>query len=74
MQHMQFIHETYTRGPFRLSTGEVIGWIDNSTLFDAWPVDSAFSGWKLAEIFQEKTLFNGDLAKLIWSEQKEHIP
>ena len=56
------------------SAGEVIGWIDNSTLFDAWPVDSAFSGWKLAEIFQEKTLFNGDLAKLIWSEQKEHIP
>ena len=49
------------------SVGEVIGWIDNSTLIKAWPVDSAFSGWKLAEIFQEKSLFNGDLAKLIWS-------
>ncbi len=48
------------------SAGEVIGWIDNSTLVKAWPVDSAFSGWKLAEIFQEKSLFNGDLAKLIW--------
>ena len=49
------------------SAGEVIGWIDNSTLVKAWPVDSAFSSWKLAEIFQEKSLFNGDLAKLIWS-------
>lgn len=49
------------------SVGEVIGWIDNSTLIKAWPVDSAFSSWKLAEIFQEKSLFNGDLAKLIWS-------
>ena len=49
------------------SAGEVIGWVDNSTLVKAWPVDSAFSSWKLAEIFQEKSLFNGDLAKLIWS-------
>lgn len=49
------------------SAGEVIGWIDNSTLVKTWPVDSAFSSWKLAEIFQEKSLFNGDLAKLIWS-------
>ena len=49
------------------SAGEVIGWIDNSTLVKAWPVDTAFSSWKLAEIFQEKSLFNGDLAKLIWS-------
>jgi hypothetical protein len=55
------------------SAGEVIGWIDNSTLVKAWPVDSAFSGWKLTEIFQEKSLFNGDLAKLIWSQQIEDI-
>lgn len=52
---------------FERSSGEVIGWIDNSTLVKAWPVDSAFSNWKLAEIFQDKSLFNGDLAELIWS-------
>lgn len=50
-----------------IPAGEVIGWIDNSTLVDAWPVDSVFSYWNSAEISKQKSLFDANLAKLILS-------
>ena len=47
--------------------GEIIGWIDSSILVDVWPIDSAVSYWELSQIFQDKSLFRQDFAKLILS-------
>ena len=48
------------------AAGEVVGWIGSSALVGACPTDSAFSKWKLAEITKDVSVFNGDLAMLIW--------